>query len=108
MMKPDTPLSTRQKWAGQIRETVAALHELGIVWGDVKPDNVLIDNDNNAVVIDLEGGTTRGWVDRDVGGTLEGDMQGMERMMDFIFNDESPLRLDASSDTGYSEDMDED
>ncbi|RSL66066.1 hypothetical protein CEP54_003868 [Fusarium duplospermum] len=108
MMKRDTPLSNRQKWAGQIRETVAALHELGVVWGDVKPDNVLIDNDNNAVVIDLEGGTTRGWVDHDVGGTLEGDMQGMERMMDFIFNDESPLRLDASSDTSYSEDMDED
>ncbi|KAJ4317194.1 hypothetical protein N0V84_007498 [Fusarium piperis] len=108
VMKSDTPLSTRQKWAGQIRETVAALHELGVVWGDVKPDNVLIDNDNNAVVIDLEGGTTRGWVDHDVGGTLEGDMQGMERMMDFIFNDESPLRLGASSDTGYSEDMDED
>ena len=92
----------------QIRETVTALHELDIVWGDVKPDNVLIDNDNNAVVIDLEGGTTRGWVDHDVGGTLQGDMQGMERMMDFIFNDESPLRLGASSDTRYSEDMDED
>lgn len=69
---------------------------------------MLIDNDNNAIVIDLEGGTTRGWVDHDVGGTLEGDMQGMERMMDFIFKDESPLRLDASSDTGYSENMQED
>ncbi|UPL04347.1 hypothetical protein LCI18_015281 [Fusarium solani-melongenae] len=74
MMKPDTPLSTRQKWAGQIWETVAALHKLGVVWGDVKPDNVLIDNNNNAVVIDLEGGTTRGWVDHYVGGALDGDM----------------------------------
>jgi hypothetical protein len=29
--------------------------------------------DDNAIIIDLEGGTTRGWVDRAIGGTVEGD-----------------------------------
>ena len=46
----------------------------------------------DAWVIDLEGGTIRGWVDIENQGTLEGDAQGMERLVDFIFNDESPLR----------------
>lgn len=89
----DTPLTLREKWAAQIRNAVTGLHTLGIVWGDVKPENVLIDTNDNAIVIDLEGGTTRGWVDRDVSGTVEGDLQGLEKMVDFIFNDESPLRL---------------
>ena len=95
MVDTKTPIATREKWAMQIRETVAKLHDLGIVWGDVKSENVLIDKDDNAVVIDLEGGVTRGWVDSDKGGKLEGDLQGLERMEDFIFNDDSSLRPSA-------------
>ncbi|UNI23929.1 hypothetical protein JDV02_009719 [Purpureocillium takamizusanense] len=89
----DTPLALRKKWVSQISNAVARLHRLGVVWGDVKPDNVLIDIHNNAIVIDLEGGTTRGWVERDVGDSIEGDLQGIEKLVDFILNDESPLRL---------------
>ena len=98
----DTPLTLREKWAAQIRNAVTGLRTLGIVWGDVKPENVLIDTNDNAIVIDLEGGTTRGWVDRDVSGTVEGDLQGLEKMVDFIFNDESPLRLDRGHDEDRS------
>lgn len=65
---------------------------VGYHLGDVKADNVLIDKEDNAIIIDLEGGTTQGWVDQDKANTLEGDSQGMERMMDFIFNDQSTLR----------------
>ncbi|KAF4463946.1 kinase domain-containing [Fusarium albosuccineum] len=109
IIKPGIPLSTRQKWANQVRSTVAYLHKLDLVWGDVKPDNVLIDKNDNAVIIDLEGGTTRGWVDYELGGTLQGDLQGLEKLMDFILNEESPLRLESDSDTEYSEEvMDED
>jgi len=35
---------------------------------------------DNTVIIDMEGGT------------IEGDLQGLEKGMDFIFNDESALR----------------
>ena len=92
------PLSLRQSWASQIRHTVTQLHSLGIVWGDVKSDNVLIDVEDNAIVIDLEGGTTRGWVEHDVGGTIEGDMQGLGKLLRFILDDKSPLRYDNAAD----------
>ncbi|KAJ3526089.1 hypothetical protein NM208_g11354 [Fusarium decemcellulare] len=108
VIKPGISMSSRQKWADQIRSAVAHLHKLDLVWGDVKPDNVLIDENDNAVIIDLEGGTTRGWVDYELGGTLQGDLQGLEKLMDFILNEESPLRQQSDSDTGYSEPMDED
>ncbi|KJZ78254.1 hypothetical protein HIM_02292 [Hirsutella minnesotensis 3608] len=103
VINADTPPSLREKWASQIHGAVMGLHSLGIVWSDVKPDNVLIDGGNNAVVIDLEGGTTRGWVDHDTGGSVEGDLQGLERLVDFIFNDQSPLRLGHRSDEEYSD-----
>ncbi|KAK7222976.1 hypothetical protein V2G26_010979 [Clonostachys chloroleuca] len=92
-IEDDVPRSQKNKWTLQIRDTVRKLHSLGVVWGDVKADNVLIGMDKNAVVIDLEGGTTKGWVDRELLGTIEGDQQGLKRLVDFILNDESPLRL---------------
>ncbi|KAK3191532.1 hypothetical protein K4F52_002347 [Lecanicillium sp. MT-2017a] len=88
----DTPILLREKWAHQICHTLSWLHEVGVAWGDVKADNILIDKDDNAIIIGLEGGTTKGWVDSDIGGTMEGDLQGMERLRDFIFNDDSALR----------------
>ena len=106
MVDSKTPIATREKWATQIRETVAKLHDLDVVWGDVKSENVLIDKDGNAVIIDLEGGSTRGWVDSDKSGKLEGDLQGLERMTDFIFNDNSALR--PSADGKHEDDMETD
>ena len=88
-----TPEATRSKWASQIQRSVSTLHSLNIIWGDVKAGNVVIDQDDDALVIDLEGGATRGWVDKEEQGTREGDLQGLERLVDYIFNDECPLRL---------------
>jgi hypothetical protein len=71
----------RQKWATQIRDTLAELHSLGILWLDIKTDNVLIDEDGDAVVVDFGGGNTVGWVDRDKYGSMEGEMQGLGKIM---------------------------
>ncbi|CAM1507521.1 Fc.00g071620.m01.CDS01 [Cosmosporella sp. VM-42] len=100
----DTPLALREKWSQQIKDTVAKLHQLGVIWGNINSDNVLIDKDGNAVVINLEDGTAEGWVDRDNHGSLQGDIQGLERMMDFIFNNQSPLRRKPFSDDEGEED----
>ncbi|KAM5350727.1 hypothetical protein ACJ41O_007232 [Fusarium nematophilum] len=102
-MTPDIPMSDREKWASQIRETVAKLHGLGLVWGNVEANNVIIDKENNAIIVGIEGGTTTGWVDRELDGTVQGDEQGLERLTDFIFNDESPLRRGPASDAESSQ-----
>lgn len=88
-----TPGAIRAKWVSQIRSNLSTLHGLGISWGDVKAENVVINEHGNAVVIDLEGGATKGWIDDDKMGTKEGDLQGLERLADYILNDECTLRL---------------
>jgi serine/threonine protein kinase len=41
--KPDTSRELRQSWAQQVHDMVQQLHTTGIIWGDAKPDNVLVD-----------------------------------------------------------------
>ncbi|KAJ6443272.1 hypothetical protein O9K51_04451 [Purpureocillium lavendulum] len=82
--KPNTPTILRQKWASQIQDTVNQLHSAGIVWGDAKPENVLIDKYQDAWVVDFGGGYTDGWVPRALAGTEEGDMVALEKMIAFI------------------------
>lgn len=72
------------RWARQIKVTLKWLHECGIIWGDVKAQNVLIDKEDNAWIIDFGGSYTTGWVDKEKAGTLEGDMQGLEQIMKIL------------------------
>lgn len=62
------------------------LHEKDIMWGDVHPGNVIIENDaDRAVLIDFEGGAVRsGWVDLQLAGSKAGDLQGLSRLFSFI------------------------
>jgi hypothetical protein len=83
----ETPLERRNKWISQIRQTVDKLHSEEIVWGDVKPDNILVDNSNNLWLIDFGGSFTYGWVDVDKAETIEGDCQGMERIIQFLLGE---------------------
>ncbi|KAM0438526.1 hypothetical protein ACHAPT_001275 [Fusarium lateritium] len=78
--EPDDPRpATRERWIGQLDSALA-----GIVWGDVKAENVLIDRDNNAWITDFGGGYTEGWVDKEMAGTFEGDLAGMVKLKKFI------------------------
>ncbi|KAF4629894.1 hypothetical protein G7Y89_g8252 [Cudoniella acicularis] len=81
-VEPDTPASTKQKWVDQVTGTLTQLHKAGIVWGDAKPDNILIDKNDDAWIIDFGGGYTRGFVEREKAGTIEGDLQGLEKIVD--------------------------
>jgi hypothetical protein len=69
-----------QKWLDQITHSINELHRCGIVWGDAKPDNVLVDVHNNAYLIDFGGGYTNGWVDKELNNTQAGDLQGLSRI----------------------------
>lgn len=74
----------RELWMDQIEASVKGLHEMGLVWGDVKPENVLIDEADNAWVIDVEGGYTPDWVDKDLQGTQEGDLRAVMKMREML------------------------
>ncbi|KAG9516050.1 hypothetical protein KCU93_g9258, partial [Aureobasidium melanogenum] len=69
-----------RKWEKQVRDTVTLLHEHDIVWGDVNPCNVAIDEALDAWVIDFGGRNTVGFVDDDKAETVQGDWQGVGRL----------------------------
>lgn len=86
-VEPDTPVSNKQKWVDQVTGTLAQLHKAGIVWSDAKTDNVLIDKNDDAWIIDFGGGYTRGFVEREKAGTVEGDLQGLEKIVEYVFSE---------------------
>jgi serine/threonine protein kinase len=68
------------EWKVQLHEGIRHIHERGLVWGEAKPHNVLIREDDSLVIIDFGGGRTEGWVDKENYETAQGDWQGFERM----------------------------
>ncbi|KAB8213498.1 hypothetical protein BDV33DRAFT_184614 [Aspergillus novoparasiticus] len=76
-----TPIDERRQWANQIRGTVLNLHKHNIFWGDVKTENVLIDEARNAWVVDFGLGFTEGWVSQDIVGTEQGDLVGLDKIL---------------------------
>jgi len=50
----------KKKWASQITQTLTQLNELGILWCNIKTDNVLVDNNGDAILLDFGGGNTLG------------------------------------------------
>ncbi|KAI1165847.1 hypothetical protein F5B18DRAFT_608936, partial [Nemania serpens] len=79
-----SPVELKRRWASQVWATVEWLHECGIIWGDVKAENVLNDREDNAWVVDFGGSYTVDWVDKEKAGTLEGDRQGFEKIMEIL------------------------
>jgi serine/threonine protein kinase len=78
----------RRKWAAQVEHIVKELHRHGVVWGDAKPDNVVIDVDENAWVLDFGGGGTPGWMEPSMFQTREGDLHAVKRMRDGLWRRE--------------------
>jgi len=57
------------------------------VWGDAKPENVLIDGSDDVWIIDFGGGYTQGFVEKEKAGTAEGDLQGLDNIMKYVFEE---------------------
>lgn len=70
----------RLRWADELEVLVRTLHSAGLVWGDAKPHNVLVDTRDNLWLIDFGGSFTQGWVDEENRDTKRGDLQGLERI----------------------------
>ncbi|KAF2026911.1 hypothetical protein EK21DRAFT_115283 [Setomelanomma holmii] len=69
-----------EKWGKQVTSTVRELHANGIVWGDVNPMNVMIDEQMDAWVIDFGGMNNVEFVDDELRETVDGDWQGVGRL----------------------------
>ncbi|KEZ43305.1 hypothetical protein SAPIO_CDS4749 [Scedosporium apiospermum] len=68
------------------KHTVAELHKNDIIWGDAKPENVLIDEDDNAWVIDFGGGFTSPWVEYENRQSREGDLLALARIREKLLS----------------------
>lgn len=80
-------VSQRELLKKGIMDAVESLHSRGVVWGDVKPQNVVVEkNTGKPFLIDFEGVYTPPWVTSDVEGTTGGDRQGAKRILEFIDN----------------------
>jgi WD40 repeat protein len=51
--RPGLPVSSVLRWAAQAAEALSLLHHHGVVHGDVKPSNLILDRDGRAVLVDL-------------------------------------------------------
>ncbi|EDO01724.1 hypothetical protein SS1G_04199 [Sclerotinia sclerotiorum 1980 UF-70] len=72
------------RWATELESIVGELHSAGLVWGDAKPSNLLIDQNDQLWLIDLEGSYTPGWVDENNRESQKGDLQGVERIKEWL------------------------
>nr|KMM73307.1 hypothetical protein CPAG_09596 [Coccidioides posadasii RMSCC 3488] len=88
-LRADPPMNLRQKWADQLAASLDRLHLAGVIWGDVKPANVLVDTNDDIWIIDFGGGYTRGWVEREIAGTVEGDKQGLQKIKSFLLEQDN-------------------
>lgn len=70
------------KWREELRGIISALHEAGIVWGDVNPHNIVIDDRSAAWVVDFGGECNVEFVDEENKETAAGDWQGWQRVFD--------------------------
>ena len=76
--------SRRAKWATQIEDTLKQLHAIGVVLGDAKTSNILIDENDDAWIVDFGGGQTLGWVDYELVGSKEGDLQALKKILEAL------------------------
>lgn len=79
-------MTRRRKWARQISETVRQIHDVGLVWGDAKAGNVLVDEKDDAWIVDFGGSWTEGWVDPELADSIEGDRQGLARIQSLLLH----------------------
>jgi tRNA A-37 threonylcarbamoyl transferase component Bud32 len=91
-------LELHKKWEEQVTAIVQELHANGIVWGDVNPMNVVIDEAMNAWVIDFGGMNNVEFVDDEKRETVEGDKQGIMR----LFQEWLPSRFKLHGEDQYA------
>lgn len=71
--KGQLPWEVREKWAKQIISGLSEIHEAGYVQGDFTLSNIVIDDDDNAKIIDINRrGCPVGWEPPEISAMIEG------------------------------------
>ena len=68
------------KRVGDLKTIVHNMHKIGLVLGDAKPVNVLVDHEDKLWVIDMNNSYTVQWVDADMRDSKEWNLQGLDRI----------------------------
>ena len=55
-----------------------------MIWGDAKTSNILIDEKDDAWIVDFGGGQTLGWVDYELVGSKDGDLQALKKILEAL------------------------
>jgi serine/threonine protein kinase len=73
-----------EKWQRQIEDALGYLHSKGFVWGDAKPDNILVRENQDLVLIDFGGGRTSRWVSPEDYETVRGDVEACKKIVKYM------------------------
>jgi hypothetical protein len=79
-LRAAVPHKKRDEWASEGSRIKNVLHSHGIVWGDAKADNFLVDKYDKLWIIDFGGSYTEGWIDPEIKETVQGDDMAMEKI----------------------------
>jgi tRNA A-37 threonylcarbamoyl transferase component Bud32 len=80
LLRSSVDADARAEWSRKSEKYIKALHDNGIIWGDAKADNFMVDADSELWIIDFGGSYTEGWVDPEISETVEGDDMGLEKI----------------------------
>lgn len=86
-VRRDTPADVKERWADQIRSSLTALHEAGVVWGGAAPHNVLIDKHGDAWIAGFMGCYSKKGVELGKEESIEMDLEGLDSILEFIVRD---------------------
>lgn len=92
------PQDKRDAWARKADEAKKILHRNGIIWGDAKADNFIVDAEENLWIIDFGGSYTEGWVDPEIAETKQGDNMGVKKVVNALRDPDENV---ASSETSH-------
>lgn len=80
------PIALRERWYNNIANMIHILHEKGFIWGDVSPNNVIIDENEDVWIVDFGGGYTDGWIEPDDMETQKGDLEGLKKIKEYLLD----------------------
>ncbi|USP77536.1 uncharacterized protein yc1106_04810 [Curvularia clavata] len=108
LLRSSVDADARAEWSQKSERYIQVLHDNGIVWGDAKADNFMVDADSELWIIDFGGSYTEGWVDPEISETVEGDDMGLEKIQAALEDpDRNTVDLGVAGDDDEEEEVQE-